>query len=119
MSFRAIDGSGDWIWGMNKSSYATKQKEIEFNIRTRVLSFLGDCFFAINEGIDYWRLLDYNGQDELENQIKAVIIATPGVQKVDNLDIITTSNRDFILSYDVFTIYSTSITETIPLNNMV
>lgn len=115
MTFRNLTNDNDWTFGSGISDYATEQREIELNIKTRVWSFLGDCFFAINEGIDYWNLLDYNRQDELENQIKSTIINTPGVQSIEEVDILLSANRKFNLSYSVKTIYSSSITGTIPL----
>lgn len=116
MTFRNLDGEGDWIFGSGKNSYVTENQEIALNIKTRVLSFLGDCFFATNEGIDYWNLLDYNKRDELENQIQSVIVETPGVQKLEQIDVLIGANRTFKVEYKVYTIYSTTIENTIPLN---
>ena len=116
MSIRNLDNNHDWVFGSGRSDYLTEQDEIRLNIETRVLSFLGDCFFATNEGIDYWNLLNIGTQDELENQIYATIVDTPGVVRVDRVDIILSSNRQFTLDYSVYTIYSKTIESSVLLN---
>lgn len=116
MSFRNLDNNGDWTFGLGRNNYVIENQEIALNIKTRVLSFLGDCFFATDEGIDYWNLLEYNKQDQLENAIASTIAATDGVQKVNNVDIIIGSNRRMTVSYSIYTIYSQTIDATIPLN---
>lgn len=115
MTFRNLTGEGDWVFGTGRNSYVTENQEIALNIKTRVLSFLGNCFFATDEGIDYWNLLDYNKRDELENQIQSVIINTPNVIGIDNIDVLIGANRTFKVEYNVRTIYST-ISDTLPLN---
>lgn len=115
MTFRNLTRQHDWTFGSGISNYAAGQEEIAVNIKTRVLSFLGDCFFATNEGVDYWNLLDYNGQEELEKQITDTILTTPGVERVDNAEILRSANRVLNLSYSVYTIYSTTINNSIPL----
>ena len=116
MSFRNLDGNHDWTFGIGQNNYVSGNQEIEVNIKTRVLSFLGDCFFAPEEGIDYWNLLDYNRQNELENSIMSVIAETNGVQKVNNVEVLMGANRKLTLQYDVFTIYSTTLNAIIPIN---
>ena len=116
MGFRNLDDNHDWTFGVGRNNYVIENQEIELNIETRVLSFLGDCFFAITEGIDYWNLLEYNKQDQLENAVMNTIAQTDGVQKVENVDILLGSNRHITLSYTIYTIYSTTLNATIPLN---
>lgn len=118
MTFRNLDGNHDWVWGTGKNSYVSENQEIALNIKTRVLSFLGDCFFATGEGIDYWNLLDRNKQEQLENQIQATIIQTPGVNKINSVEVLIGANRTFNVTYSVNTIYSTTIENTLPLNNV-
>lgn len=118
MTFRNLDGTHDWVWGTGKNSYVSENQEIALNIKTRILSFLGDCFFATGEGIDYWNLLDRNKQEQLENQIQATIIQTPGVNKINSVEVLIGANRTFNVTYSVNTIYSTTIENTLPLNNV-
>ena len=103
----------DWDFGNGYGSYVTEEQEIALNVKTRVLSFLGDCFFATNEGIDWWNLLDYRYQDRLENAVQDVIKNTPGVTAINSVDVLVGANRKIRLHYDIQTIYSKSYIEEI------
>nr|DAJ74746.1 MAG TPA: baseplate wedge protein [Caudoviricetes sp.] len=118
MTFRNLDVNGDWSFGSGRNNYVRDEQEIALNLKTRVLSFLGDCFFATNEGIDWWNLLDYRYQDRLENSVQDVIINTPGVTGINSVDAVVGANRKIIISYNIQTIFSDSYTgEIIPLQN--
>ena len=108
--FRNLDADGDWTWGNSLNNYVIENQEIGINIKTRVLSFLGDCFFAINEGIDWWNLLDYRYQDRLENAVTEVVKNTEGVTGLNNVDVLVNAERNIRIYYDVQTIYSQSYT---------
>lgn len=108
MSFRNLDINGDWTFGAGINSYATGINEIALNIKTRILSFLGDCFFATDEGVPWFYLLDYNKQDKAENLIQNVLINTSGVVSVNSVDVSLGANRKLIINYNIDTIYTTS-----------
>lgn len=108
MSFRNLNTNGDWVFGAGRNDYVTENQEIGLNIKTRVLSFLGDCFFSINEGIDWFNLLDYRYQEKLELKVQEVIKNTPGVVSINSIDILLGANRKITIQYDVKTIYSLS-----------
>lgn len=117
MTFRNLDTNHDWTFGSGKSNYVSQNQEIALNIKTRVLSFLGNCFFATDEGIDWFNLLDYRYQDRLENAVQEVVIKTPGVTAINSIDILTTADRQIRIAYDIQTIYSSSYTDEItPIN---
>lgn len=116
MTFRNLDTNHDWTFGSSKSNYVSGNQEIALNIKTRLLSFLGNCFFATDEGIDWFNLLDYRYQDRLENDVQQVIIQTSGVIGINSIDILTTADRQIRIAYDVQTIYSSSYTdEVVPI----
>lgn len=117
MIFRNLDTNHDWTFGNSKSNYVSGNQEIALNIKTRVLSFLGNCFFATDEGIDWFNLLDYRYQDRLENAVQEVVIQTPGVVGINSIDILTTADRKIRIAYDIQTIYSSSYTdEVVPIS---
>lgn len=117
MTFRNLDTNHDWTFGSGKNNYVSENQEIALNIKTRILSFLGDCFFATDEGIDWFNLLDYRYQDRLENAVQEVVVKTPGVTGINSIDILTTADRQIRIAYDVQTIYSSSYTdEIVPIN---
>lgn len=108
MSFRNLDGNHDWVFGSGRNDYVTENQEIALNIQTRILSFLGDCFFAINEGIDWFNLLDYRYQDRLELAVQETIKNTPGVTAINDVQILLGANRKITITYDIQTVFSTS-----------
>lgn len=116
MSFRNLDTNHDWVFGTGRNAYVQENQEIGLNIETLLLSFLGDCFFATNEGIDWFNLLDYRYQDKLENIVQETIIQTPGVTGINSVDVVIGVNRQIRITYDIQTIYSSSYTgELLPI----
>ena len=111
MSFRNLDYNGDWTFGAGKNNYVIQSQEIALNIKTRILSFLGDCFFAPTEGIDWWHLFEYNKQDELENAVMATIAETEGVESVEQVDSYINSSRKITLTYTYTDIYGIAYKE--------
>lgn len=117
MTFRNLDVNHDWTFGVSRNNYVKDDMEIALNLKTRILSFLGDCFFATNEGIDWWNLLDYNKQEKLELAVQSVIVDTPGVTGINSINAVLSADRKIMLTYDIQTIFSNSYTgEIIPLN---
>lgn len=113
MSFRNLDGNHDWVFGSGLSDYVTGNQEVGLNIKTRILSFLGDCFFAPLEGIDWWHLLEYNKRDEIENAVMTTISKTPDVISVNEVESSLNARRQTTLSYDITSIFSSQLTDTI------
>lgn len=116
MTFRNLDENHDWTFGTGQNNYVRNEQEIALNLETRILSFLGDCFFATDEGIDWWNLLDRNKLDKLEYAVQDVIIKTDGVKGINSVDAILGANRKLTLTYDIQTVFSQSYTaEIVPL----
>ena len=105
MAFRNLDNNHDWTFGIGRNNYVSGSQEVLLNVQTRILSFLGDCFFAPLDGIDWWRLLDYNKQEEAENAVMATIAETEGVESVNQIDSYINSQRRLTLSYSITDIY--------------
>ncbi|GHU28123.1 hypothetical protein FACS1894152_5600 [Bacilli bacterium] len=53
MRIRAIDRDGDWQWGLGRQDYRADFGALEQDIRTKIRSWLNDCFFAMDEGIEF------------------------------------------------------------------
>ena len=110
---RNLDENHDWTFGAGLSNYVTRNQEVALNIKTRVLSFLGDCFFAPTEGIDWWHLMEYNKREEMENAVMNTIATTPDVTQINNIDSILNARRELKLYYDVETVYSSNLQDEI------
>lgn len=106
MSVRSLDALGDWTFGRGKNNYLTQNKEIRQNIQTRLLSFLGDCFFDTAAGIDWFNLLGSKDQTALNLAVNSTILNTEGVTSLLQLSIVLSSVRRLTISYEVATVYT-------------
>lgn len=106
MIFRSLDSSGDWNFGRGQSDYLSNNAAIGANINTRILSWVNDCFFSQNSGIDWLNRLGDAGQRTLlESDIRRVILQSAGVQGITALNIII-DGRKLIATYNINTIFS-------------
>lgn len=108
IAVRSIDSGGDWNFGKGKSDYRYDLDAVTQNIKTRLLSFLGDCFFDQTSGIDWFHLLGSKKQTELNLSVSAVILNTYAVTKILDYTISLDQNRNLLISYEVATIFGTS-----------
>ena len=107
MIVRAIDGTGDWIFGIGTSAYISGNAAIAQDIQTRLSSFLGDCFFDTGAGVDWFNLLGSKNQTALNLAVAAVILNTNNV--TGGLQLSVTYNaqtRNVTIKYQVQTTYS-------------
>lgn len=107
MIVRALDEVGDWSFGKGRNNYLSNNKAIVQNISTRLKMFLGDCFFALNQGIDWFNLLGSKNQVALELAVRSVILNTEGVTTLIDVQIeLDHTTRRIRMQYTVETIYS-------------
>jgi len=84
MIIRNSTADGDFTFGKGLSDYLRNQRAILHNVKTRLLSWKEDCFFAIAEGVDYNNLLDVGTKKLLDSDIKRVILQSEGVIKINS-----------------------------------
>lgn len=106
MIVRSIDVVNDWLFGRGANDYKSKNDAIAQSIKTRLQSFLGDCFFNTAAGIDWFNLLGSKNQLALNLAISAVILNTENVTGIKQLSVSLTSDRVFSVTYRVQTTYS-------------
>ena len=85
---RGLDGAGDWTFGRGANNYKSNVQAIAQNVQTRVSSFLGDCFFASDQGIDWFNLLGAKNQLKLNLAISTTILNTDGISSLTQLSLI-------------------------------
>lgn len=113
MRFRNLDSNGDWTFGKGNNNYAINNKAIGLNIRTRILSWVGDCFFDLDAGIDWVnRLGSKNQRALLELDLRNIILQTEGVTGLLEFNTVLVG-RKFTADYSVQTVYSKSYTDLI------
>jgi hypothetical protein len=112
MIFRNLDSGGDWTFGAGKQNFASQNKAIGLNIKTRILSWVGDCFFDQPAGIDWLnRLGNKNQRTLLELDLRRIIMGSEGVTEIVSFDTIL-NDRNFTGDYSVNTIYSKAFADT-------
>jgi len=103
MIVRALDINGDWEFGKGKNDYKRDINALQQNIKTRLMSFLGDCFFDITAGVDWFNLLGAKDQLALELSVSTIILNTEGVTGLLLLQLSVSPNRRMSLTYRVQT----------------
>lgn len=108
MQVRALNSDHDWLFGKGANDYLQGNAAIVQNINTRLNSYLGNCFFDLNAGIDWFNLMGSKNLTALNLAISTSILNTDGVTGILQLSTNLTFNRQFTVTYQVQTIYSTA-----------
>lgn len=119
MIMRAIDSAHDWQFGKGKENYVAGPSAIAENIQTRLLSFLNNCYFDMNAGIDWFTYLGVpNKSQEIVLRARAIILQSYGVVSVNSISINAPHDtRNAVLTYTISTIYSQNYTENLEVIN--
>lgn len=105
MIVRALDNNGDWTFGSGKGNYLSGVAAIGQSIQTRISTFLGECFFSLNSGIDWYNLLGSKNQYGINLALGATILNTEGVTSVLQLSFtVDSATRTFAVVYQVMTV---------------
>lgn len=116
MIFRALTATGDWTFGKGVQSYLTGQAAIAADIKTYLKLWTGNCFFALQAGVNWTQYLDKNQEDNLLAGLQAVILARFGVMGLHQLSAkLDARSRHLVVSYDVQTIYTQSFKDSITI----
>lgn len=117
MIFRGLTASGDWTFGAGIANYAINQQAIELNIGTFLREWLGECFFALQDGIDWRNLLDVGQETNIEDAVRTAILKRFGVIGINSLTVLFDTARRFLTAtYSIQTIYSQSFQDTIQIS---
>lgn len=113
MIFRNLDGNFDWTFGNGVANYVSKNAAIGLNIKTRIYSWLKDCFFDQQAGIDWWnRLGSKNQKGLLDADLKRIILQSEGVTGLVSFASVLVG-RVYTATYEVSTIYSASYVDSV------
>lgn len=106
MLFRALDASGDWVFGKGINSFTTDREAMILNLKTRIKQWKGECFFAPEDGVDWNNFLGIGTKDLLDSDLLRVIIQSDGVIRVDAYtSVLTRDTRNLMVQATLFTIY--------------
>lgn len=105
---RQLDVDHDWTFGKGQNDYLRDLRALVQSIDTRLNCFLGQCFFDIGAGIDWFNLLGSKDQTTLRLALVSTILNTSGVTGLLQLSIVLSTARRLTVQYRVQTIYSTA-----------
>lgn len=112
--FRSLDANGDWVFGIGLQAYASGSAAIALDCQCSLRMFANDCFFSPDGWVDWFNLLGSSNTSALLFSILAVLQNVNGVNTATitsySLDPTT---RALSLSYNVTTVYGTSITDSV------
>ena len=107
MRVRAVNADGSWQFGKGRNDYKKDLDATAQNIKTRLQSFLGNCFFALDAGIDWFNLLGGKSQQAINLAITSTILNTENVTGLNQLYINLDADRNLTVEYNVQTSYGT------------
>jgi len=107
MIVREIDSDGDWTFGSGRNNYKKDNAAVGQSLATRLRSFLGDCFFDLQAGIDWFTLLGSKNLAGVTLSQKMTILNTQSVTEIVELSSVIDENRRLTTSYQVSTAFST------------
>jgi hypothetical protein len=109
MKIRALDADGDWVFGQGKGSYLVGVDAIIQDIDTALQLFLGECFWNMNFGVDWFNLIGAKAPIAQQNiilQCRQMISTRQGVTNINRVDVTFTDyRRSLSIVYDISTIY--------------
>lgn len=109
MIIRSLTPSGDWTFGAGIGNYNTGEAAVEENLQTWLQSWVGNCFFALKDGVDWTNLLDVGQLVNLTSSLKSNILRCFGVVAVNSLAVnFDPRTRRFSLTAKIQTIFSKS-----------
>lgn len=115
MIIRNLDSNGDWQFGQGLGNYISGNPGIGLNIKTRLKSWVGDCFFAMNAGVDWTNRLSLKNQKRiLDAELRRIILQSYGVTGIVSFfSALNSERRIYSANYEVITIFSQSYVDSI------
>lgn len=104
---RALDPIDDWTFGKGQNDYKKDVDAVAQDIKTRLKSFLNDCFFDMDSGIDWFNLLGNKNQLAIELNIRTTILNTPDVTDLVELSSVLSETRNLTVTYTATTSFGT------------
>lgn len=106
----------DWTFGRGKENFVNRNEAIGLNIKTRIKSWVGDCFFDQGAGIDWVnRLGSKNQRTLLELDLRRIILQSEGVTGINSFETFL-NGRNFSADYSINTIYSQEFIDSFTVN---
>ena len=105
MIVRAIDSENDWTFGKGRNNYKRDLMALQQIVKTRLQQWIGDCFFAKDDGVDYNNYLDIGTKTFLDRDVRKVILQTEGVLTLNSFESDLSIDRNYTANAKINTIY--------------
>lgn len=106
MIIRELDINGDWNFGKGRNNYLRGKKALMLNLKTRLQCFLGDCFFDLSAGIDWFNLVGSKDLLSLKLACSATILNTRDVTGLQTLNFsVNPRTRALTVTYRVASVF--------------
>ncbi len=116
MKIRNLTPDGDFTYGKGLQNYLTGNAAIALNIKCYLKLWVGNCFWALQAGINYAQLLDKGRKKQLVTALEQGIQTRYGVMGVNQLEVdFDEQTRDLTVTYDVATIFTNTFKQSITL----
>ena len=106
MRVRNIDKNNDWRFGHSQADYARDAYAVALDIKLKLQEWYQDCFFALQNGIDWkTRLGAHNQKQLLDDDVQRVASSVEGVISIFGFNSYVTG-RHYRCQFRVFQSYS-------------
>jgi hypothetical protein len=106
MTFRALDANGDWTFGKGISGFLIGKDALTVNLVTITKEWKGECFFAMQDGVDWNNYLDIGTKTLLDADLQRNWLKSYGVLRIDSYSSsLDTKTRQLTVKASLFTIY--------------
>lgn len=107
MRMRNVNNDFSWSYGKGKNDYKRDLLATAQSIKTRLMSVLGDCFFSLDSGIDWFNLLGGKNLPAINLAVSSTILNTDNVTGINQVSINLNEQRQLTIQYSAQTIYGT------------
>lgn len=109
MRTRTVDGNWDWRFGRGNNDYADDALGVAYTVKMKILSWFKDCFFAMEDGIDWKNILGNKlSKEDADRSIKEIILTEPEITDLVYFDS-SVSDRIYHATVRFKTVYNETI----------
>lgn len=111
-SLRSLTPTGDWTYGNGAAGFLTGNAAVRQDINSRLLEILGECFFDLGGGVNWFGYLSSKNPRGLALAIATVVLNTTNVVGLAAPIQFSLNDRTRALTIDwnVDTVFSRSFT---------
>lgn len=80
MKTRTVDNNWDFNFGRGLQDYADESLGVAYTVKMKILSWYKDCFFAMEDGVDWKNILgSKTSKEQADAAIKQIIQSEPEI----------------------------------------